>query len=274
MTALDAANKAEARRLAARAAVGGAMGIALWCFAEAFRVLPMPLADITGVALGGVLGLVIGASPFRPVLPILLCIAASITLIVSATFLSEGIAARWVRINPLPEAPLDAVIALSEGLNPDTTISSVALDHLLYAAELVRSGRAKLLITTTTAEEFPMGSVHSEVDQGRVVSMLGDTAVWLRTGPTRTTREEAVQAKALLRGRGIRRVGVVTSPIHTRRACATFEAVGFEVTCLAARAREHDGIPLQQLPRDRMVIFGEWIYEVAATAEYSIRGWL
>jgi uncharacterized SAM-binding protein YcdF (DUF218 family) len=271
---MQASSTVDARRLAVRAAEGAALGVALWCFAQAFDLLPAALADSAGVVLGALAGLALGISRFRRSLPILIGAAAGLTLVVTLSFLSEGIAARWARNDALPAAPLQAVVALSEGLNPDTTITGQAVDHILYASELVRARKANILVTTTTAVGFPMGFVQSEVDQRRLISMLANGDVWLRTGLTRTTRDEAVQAAKLLQPLGIRRIGVVTSPMHTHRACATFEAVGFDVTCIAARMRGADGIPLQQLPKDRMAVFGDWVYELAATVEYSARGWL
>jgi uncharacterized SAM-binding protein YcdF (DUF218 family) len=262
------------RRLAAQGAEGAALGVAFWCIGDGFQVLPSALNGTVGVALAAVIGFGVGATRFRRALTILLGAAAATTVFVTLTFVSEAIAGHWVRSDPLPARPLDAILALSEGLNPDTTVANGALDHLLHAAELVRAGEAKLLVTTTTAEEFPSGFVSSDVDQRRVITMLGDSSVWLRTGATKTTRDEALQSAALLKPLGATRIGVVTSPMHTRRACATFEAVGFDVTCIASRMRGTDGTPLEQEPRDRMIIFGQWVYEVAAMAEYSARGWV
>jgi len=201
-------------------------------------------------------------------------IAAAVVLIVCVTPLSEAIASHWVRNDPMPETGIDAVVALSASLNPDTTVSDEALDHLLLAAELVRSGRAPILVTTTTDERYPPGPIASTVDQGRVVTLAGLGAVWLQTSVTNSTHDEAVESWKLLQPRGARRVAVVASPVHTRRACATFEAVGFTVTCIASRNRDPNAQIFAQGPRDRIAVFGAWVYELAAFAKYRARGWL
>ena len=86
--------------------------------------------------------------------------------------------------------------------------------------------------------------------------------------------DEATGVATLLGSRHLRRIAVVTSPMHTRRACAVFEAVGFVVSCTAARMRDASGLPDARTPVNRLALFGQWIYEVAAMADYAARGWL
>jgi uncharacterized SAM-binding protein YcdF (DUF218 family) len=66
---------------------------------------------------------------------------------------------------------------------------------------------------------------------------------------------------------------VVTSPFHSRRACAVFEKVGFAVACLPADSRD---LPVSRIitPKDRLRAFQLWIYEVAGDIRYRQRGWL
>ena len=42
---------------------------------------------------------------------------------------------------------------------------------------------------------------------------------------------------AIARVKHLATLAVVTSPMHTRRACATFEAVGLRVVCVPAAVR-------------------------------------
>lgn len=253
---------------------GGAVGVALWCVCFALRILPGTLLDTRGVLLLTGLGLFVGATWLRRALLVLLQLAALVTIVVALSPLSHAIAARWVRQDPMPQSGVGAVVSLSAGINADTTISSEAADHLLMALELLRDGKARSLVTTTTADLFPTGFVSSQTDQARIVGLFGPQVDWLRTPPGHSTHDEALASATLLFPRGVRRILVITSPMHTRRACAVFEAVGFDVTCVAARLRTPGGRPVSADPTNRLAVFGDWVYEIAATVEYRIRGWL
>ena len=94
----------------------------------------------------------------------------------------------------------------------------------------------------------------------------------LEVDSVHTTRDEATQSWRLLGARGATRVAVVTTPLHTSRACAAFEAVGFTVTCVAAVWRAYN-VTAPDGWRDRLALFRDWLYERAAALEYRQRGW-
>jgi uncharacterized SAM-binding protein YcdF (DUF218 family) len=195
-------------------------------------------------------------------------------LLVSLSSIASAIAAHWSRESAIPATGVDAVVVLSGGLNPDTTISNDALDRLLSALELVNGGTAPILVTTTTQEVFPTGLLSSEMDQSRIMNSLTKQVVWLRAWGGSSTRDEATGVATLLGPRNLHRIALVTSPMHTRRACAAFEAVGFVVSCTPARMRDESGLPPAHVPLSRLALFGQWIYEVAAMTDYGARGWL
>lgn len=89
----------------------------------------------------------------------------------------------------------------------------------------------------------------------------------------RSTRDEALQFVALGRTHGWQRIAVVTSPLHTRRACRTFEVAGLPVSCVPARSR---GYSLRWLggTHARLNVFREVLYETLGTLWYSYRGWV
>jgi uncharacterized SAM-binding protein YcdF (DUF218 family) len=253
---------------------GSVLTFAIWCPLFVLHVLPGPLLRMRGVAvvvLAGAAAVSLGA---RRVLVIALATAAALVALVMFSPISNTLSEWWVRTERLSAARLDAVIVLSAAVNPDTTISSEALDRLVSAIELVNRGRAPVLVTTSKWETFPAGAVTSETDQDRIVRLTGTVAERIRLDAGQSTRDEALSAARVLIPRGIRRIALVTSPMATRRACAAFERVGFVVECVAARMRGAGTLPLSGVPADRFAVFGDWVYEIAAMAEYRARGWV
>ena len=257
-----------------RAAEGGALAITLWCVLLAFELLPGIAIDERGILLFTFVGMVLGAWRGRRVLIALVGLGALAVFFVSLTSVSNVAIARWTRSDALPDTTLGAVVVLSASVNADTTISDEALDHLMTGLELIRAGRAHILVTTTVNQPFPQRVVSSVPDQARVIGLFSGGVSWLRVPAGQSTRDEAVASARELLPRGINRIAVVASPLHTRRACATFEAVGFSVTCVPSRARALGGRDPGGWPPDRLRAFGTWIYEVAALAKYRAEGWL
>jgi hypothetical protein len=61
--------------------------------------------------------------------------------------------------------------------------------------------------------------------------------------------------------------------MHTRRACATFEAVGFKVTCYPSLTRRRvTGHPIRE--EDRLAAFGEYLYERLGMVKYRWKHWI
>ncbi len=258
----------------ARILEGASIGIAMWCILLALRLLPGFTADTPGVLLFAVLGAVVSATPLRAALLATVVVGVVLILVVTETSISNVVASRWLREDRYPNAAVDAAVALSASVNPNGTMSSEALDNVLTGLALVREGKAKTLVTTTVDERFPGGLVSSRPDQSRIVGLFGGQDKWLSTPPTQSTRDEAIKSAQILLTRGVRRIAVVTAPMHTRRACSAFEAVGFAVTCVPALARAPGGKDPGPWPADRLRVFGDWAYEIAATFEYRSRGWL
>lgn len=257
-----------------RAIEGATIGLALWCALSSLGILPGVLSDTPGVMLLGGAGLVLGFGPLGRVLFGALVGATAAVAIVSLSPMSDIVAQHWVRSDTLPDSGVSAAVVLSAALNPDSTMSGEALDHLLTGLQLVREHRTPLLVTTVTQVRFPAGRVTSETDQERVLSLLDSSIRWISVPAGGSTRGEALASAALLLPRGLRHIAVVASPMHTRRACAVFAAVGFIVTCVPARLRGPGGVPIAGGSSQRLVIFGQLVYELSALAEYRIRGWL
>jgi uncharacterized SAM-binding protein YcdF (DUF218 family) len=179
--------------------------------------------------------------------------------------------ATLVREDKLPAQPLDAVIVLSGGITPEGLLEPEPVDRLLTALALMRDSVAPLLVVSE-----PRRGKHgptAAIDQARIRSLVARPFPMLMVDSVFTTHDEAVSSWRMLRERNATRVAVVTSPMHTRRACATFEHVGFTVTCVSAVSRVYS-VRFADGGEGRLKVFREWLYERAAWLEYRARGWV
>ena len=270
-------NRSSIRRLQLRQIIqGGALGIALWCMLFALRLLPGLAAEAEGVLLFGLAGMATAPSRFRGYSLAIIAVLAPIIVVVTQTSVSDAVAGRWIRCDAFPDSGIAAAVVLSAGLNSNNTMNGEALDNLLTGLELTAAGAAPVLVATTVMHRFPnpIGVLSTEADQLRILALLGRQVRLQRTPPGRSTREEAVAVAALLLPQGVTDIAVVASPLQTRRACSAFEAVGFRVSCVPARRRTRGGAAPRVWPAHRLSLFGDWAYELAATAKYRMNGWL
>jgi uncharacterized SAM-binding protein YcdF (DUF218 family) len=165
------------------------------------------------------------------------------------------------------------VVALSTTISVDGLVDPTGTTRLLSALEVMRRTGARALVTTrpiwTPAES--MGAAMQ--DYRRLIGLAGDTSRWRVVGPVATTHDEALATSRLLAPAAAHSIVVVTSPLHTRRACATFEAQGFSVICWPADERRYALYTFSGV-RTRIAATVDWIYERAAMIEYRWRGWI
>lgn len=153
-------------------------------------------------------------------------------------------------------------------------------DRITTAVELVRQGRAGVLVLG--------GGSYEEEGQYRPEAEL--VMDWLRRwgiprgeivslGICTSTRDEAEKTAALASGRGWRRLILVSSGWHLRRAAACFRRAGLEVLPVgcdfigapALRARAGWGV----VPDARQLdFFRVWLHEVVGLAWYRWKGWI
>lgn len=165
-------------------------------------------------------------------------------------------------------APADAVLVMASRLQPDGQPSAAALARLLHALELTVEAKTKHLVVPELAPPAPSYGALAR----HLASRLGVTVEIASTGPVQRTREEAVQAAALCRREGWRRLLVVTSPTHSRRACAAVEQEGLDVICSPAMETEYD-IETLDRPSDRFIAFRSVLHEWLGVWLYHRRGW-
>ena len=147
--------------------------------------------------------------------------------------------APYAGIDPFAQGRFDAVIVLGGGVREDSSgriVVEGAGDRAVLAARLYNAGVTPLLVATGPVRRDRDGRRASYPDAvRRLWAGLGvpAAAVLAVEGPRSTSEEIAVTAP-LVRQRGWRRVGLVTSAWHLRRALGLCRRAGMDVVPLPA----------------------------------------
>lgn len=195
----------------------------------------------------------------------------ALVVVVGYTPVIVGSARALIRTDQMPEHA-DAVVVLSAGVTVDGFLQGQGLDRLLTGLALVKRGVAPLLIVTREERDIGKRKVSTSGDQDRLIA-LANVVQFVATPMEASTHDEAMAVSQIARQAGWKRIILVTSPFHTRRACATFEHAGLTVSCVPGDSRD---IAVKSLtdPRDRLKAFSMWLYELAATLHYKRLGWV
>jgi uncharacterized SAM-binding protein YcdF (DUF218 family) len=102
---------------------------------------------------------------------------------------------------------------------------------------------------------------------------FGVTAELLTVGPVDNTRDEAREVGRLCREHGWRRLLLVTSPLHSRRASASFEREGLEVISSPCVETRYD-VERLDTSGERLMAFGSVMHERIGLWVYARRGWV
>ena len=277
MTDLPTTRESAAPRDSRRTALGtgAALGALLWLELIAFGI-PDILVGTKGYALvpiAALAGVALGVTRARRLL-LASVFALSIPLAIDAFTPDIRRPARaLIRADHLGARPVQAVVVLSGGVTDDGHLRRQPADRLLTGLSLLRRGFATTLVLTRERNRPPGPSVTSDVDQQRLVSLLERPIRLLIVDSIFSTHDEAVRTRALARTLDVTSVAVVTSPLHTYRACATFEKVGFIVTCVPSESRDV-ALATLRTPTDRVSALQLWLYELAGLAKYRVSGWI
>jgi uncharacterized SAM-binding protein YcdF (DUF218 family) len=264
---LASGNSQRIQSLLVGAVLGGLAAILLLVLGVQ-SVLRIP--SLATLALGACVGTVLAAFRLERWLLAADIALVALYLVIFATPIINQQAGRWARSDAIPDGALDAIVVLSSGVTSDTVLEAAGTSRLLTGLELYNRGLAARLVTT----EVRTRGLSSITDQQRLVRLASAESAWVSLPLVGSTREEADRAADLLSERRIGpRVAVVTSPMHTRRACALFERRGFAVVCVPARERDHD----RWHPRtgaDRVHAFRSYVHERLGWWYYRLKGWL
>jgi uncharacterized SAM-binding protein YcdF (DUF218 family) len=195
----------------------------------------------------------------------------ALLLLVSWTNIIVAPALGFIRHDPLP-AHADAVVALSAGVTPDGYLTQQGTDRILSAASLVKAGVAPVLLVTHENRTMRGMEFNSSADQRRIAALASIPMV-VTGGEVNSTHDEALEVAKVVSARKWGRVILVTSPFHTKRACATFEKAGLTVTCIPSDSRDI-AVHRLQFSHERLQAFQMWLYETAGMVRYRQLGWI
>jgi len=161
----------------------------------------------------------------------------------------------------------DAVFVSLSSLRPGRHRMGEVQNRLVHGIQLVALRKAPRLVLTESGEVPGVAFARLLMESPLVVAEL------VVAGRAENTHEEAVAVAQLARQRGFKRILLVTSPIHSRRASGAFEKEGLAVVSSPSRETRFD---LETLDgwRDRLSAFGSVMHERLGLWVYARRGWL
>jgi uncharacterized SAM-binding protein YcdF (DUF218 family) len=260
-------------RLARHAVTGAILGAMCAIVAQVLGVQQLlRLYDVALFLPAALLGALIGITRLRPLLWIGAGLLALLSIAIGYTPLVRYLASPLIRRDALP-ARVDAIAALSMGVTPDGMMRSQTLDRVLSGLDLARRGLAPAIMVSREHRTLHGRAFSDSADLERIATMAAGSVAVSFVDSIFTTRTEALRMKSIAERNGWRTIAVVTSPLHTRRACATFEAVGFKVVCVPAAVRDSGLLP-ESDAEHRLQSFQWVLYETFATDSYRRRGWI
>ena len=199
---------------------------------------------------------------------------SGVLLVVSYTPVMQPLLPAFVRRDtPVPGTTPDAVVVFSGSVNSDGRVKGPALDRLLTGLQEAKRRRIPAVALSVVGDERDATAPDSERDQRELVQAFAPEVEPRFVRRVFSTRDEALAFSALARTHGWQRVVVVTTPSHTRRACASLEHEGVVVECLPAVSRSYSPSRLANA-EERRLAFADVVYETAATLLYRFRGWM
>ena len=253
---------------------GGSLGAGIIALSDELGLLGIAgIPKWAAECVGLVLGLFLAPTALGALLWLALGALTTTLFVVMFTPFTHAFVGRYVRADVPTASPVDAVVVLSGGITPDGRITGQALDRLLTAMALVKQRGATELALSVVSLPAGDGSATSEGDQRALVALAlpGMTPRFVHN--VHSTYDEALAFAALANTHSWRRVAVVTSPMHSARACATVEKAGLSVECRPANGRDYS-LRARRSAESRRLIFADVLYEWSATALYRARGWL
>lgn len=250
---------------------GAALGFSIYVLSDLLGVRDVsgvsPVLFSTGALIVGAL---VAPTRFGSVLWVSLVMLVATVCTIAFTPVVRVPAQHFVRADN-SEQSVDAVVVLSGAISGEGLLNLAMLNRLTSGIAEARR-RNVHTIALSVIDNTRGIRVTSEIDQRSLLAELAPDLTVLFVRNVFSTHDEALQFAALGRTYGWQRIALVTSPLHTRRSCRTFELVGLPVVCVPARAREYSIVRLGGMFA-RLNVFRDVMYETTATLVYSMRGW-
>lgn len=191
--------------------------------------------------------------------------------VVAFSPIARNVSDGLVRSDSIPQT-VDAVVVLSGSVSDDGMLGGEAMDRLLKGVALIRAGYSPTIVIT---RPHPLDdpSITTDADQRRIIALLPTPPRIVVVDSVVSTRTEALGTARELPPATTHIIAVVTSPLHTRRACRVFEHVGYKVICVPSESRDFALHSLSSVT-DRLGAFRMATSERLAFALYRYRGWL
>jgi uncharacterized SAM-binding protein YcdF (DUF218 family) len=253
---------------------GALLGLAIMQLAATLGIWTALGISTTNARAGGmVIGALLAPTAIGAVLWQVAGALAALLLLVSYTPVVASWHDDFVRHDRDGETPPDAVVVLAGAVTSEGRVMGEALDRLLTGIAEARRRGIPTLALSIVADEHDAAVPSSERDQRELVAAFAPELSIRFIRDVHSTRDEALGFAALGRTYRWERALVITSPSHTRRACAAIEHAGLAVQCLPAVSRSYGPSRLRSA-EDRRAAFGNVLYETAATLLYRTRGWM
>lgn len=199
---------------------------------------------------------------------------------VFANFLTDRLERHYVprALSVMPEA--DAIVLLGGATRGDTHMGTLAdlnrhADRLVHAAALYKAGKAPVVLVTGGSPAGGRSEARQISDLLVVMGVPGRHI--LLENVSRNTRENAEFSAQILESRELRRILLVTSAYHMRRAQGLFERQG--LTVIPAPTDYQQVVTDQVVPGwlpsvDALHQTTDALHELVGFWVYRLRGWL
>jgi uncharacterized SAM-binding protein YcdF (DUF218 family) len=219
------------------------------------------------VVIGAGIGALFWPTALRPAIATAAAALFALWLTVAFTPFVEWLATGTARSDPPRRA--DAAFVFASGIHENGDLTTVAMSRVVHGLEIVAQGFAPILVVSDLAPPFPSYAGAAEALRDHL-GVKGDLVTI--AGGTRT-HDEALALARLCAERGWKRVIAVTTPFHSRRACAAVEATGIEVVCSPSMETRYDTDGLFYTG-ERRLAFSDIVHERIGIWFYRRRGWL
>jgi uncharacterized SAM-binding protein YcdF (DUF218 family) len=253
-------------------ATGVALGFLFGLLAKdlGFRGLVSYWASFAPLVLvSALLGAILWATRLRWLLVTLTAMTSLLWVAVAFTPLAA------VMVRPLlrsdPPAKADAIYVLAANVQPDDEPSAASMTRALRGLELLGQKLAPRLLVSEIGA--PAGSYLSYLRKDAAKLGGFDEKSIESIGFVVNTHDEALRVAAFFRERGYKRLLLVSSPTHMRRAAAVFEHAGVPVVIAVPAIETETDLERLDLADDRILAFRVALHEWVGLLVYRLRGW-